>query len=495
MNHAVGRWLKVGVLMFVTAALVACAGAAGKPGLPGQPGQPGEPGQPGQPGQPGTPAEQVPTVVGTIDDVSVDVGASVSVDVEDNFDDPEGEPLTYSADSSDDTVATESVTGSVVTVTGVAAGTATITVTATDTDNLPARQTFDVTVGGGDPDDTDTEPQVEGVSTDCETLDVGGTCEVTVPEGNTVKSGDSNLLTVTEIDDHWEVLAIAKGDTTVEVRDSITNDEVTTIEVHINNQAPTRTTKNPALAQLRFNDGMAAATGDGGKADYPDDNVAASAAKPLYKIVVDKAEAVALNLDEYFQDADSGDDLTFSAKSSHPERAIVVGYIAVADGTTEVLVDVLYNTGNEVTFAISATDDDAEDALVSAAPLLLRVELKPVLSWEYGVEQYDAPQDYDFHTPRDVDYRRNDPDNPNDDTDDDGDVETRAGWHQLVFTADGMGVGDAGFKFAQHVVSADANASTENASTTSAVHMDMCDVVFPSVQTQGPKSQTGRATR
>ena len=32
MNHAVGRWLKVGVLTFVTAALVACAGAAGEAG-------------------------------------------------------------------------------------------------------------------------------------------------------------------------------------------------------------------------------------------------------------------------------------------------------------------------------------------------------------------------------------------------------------------------------------------------------------------------------
>ena len=61
MNNAVGRWLKVGVLTFVTAALVACAGAAGKPGAPG------EAGAPGQPGQPGQPAQLPPLAVGTIE--------------------------------------------------------------------------------------------------------------------------------------------------------------------------------------------------------------------------------------------------------------------------------------------------------------------------------------------------------------------------------------------------------------------------------------------
>ena len=205
MNHAVGRWLKVGVLTFVTAALVACAGAAGRPGAAG------EPGEPGAPGEPGSVAQLPPLAVGTIDDVALDVDGTTTVDVADNFNEPEGEPLDFSVDSSDVAVAAVSISGSVVTVTGVAAGDARITVTATDTDSLSARRTFAVTVGGG-VDDDDTDPSVEGVSSDCETLDVGGTCQVTAPDGNTVKSGNSNMLTVSKEDGYWEVLAIAKGE-------------------------------------------------------------------------------------------------------------------------------------------------------------------------------------------------------------------------------------------------------------------------------------------
>ncbi|MCY4482184.1 MAG: hypothetical protein OXC12_04845 [Spirochaetaceae bacterium] len=476
MNNAVGRWLKVGVLLMVVVALAACQGAAGAPGEPGPPGPPGPTPTTPTPEPTEPPAEQPPATVGTIAAVTVAVGATHMVDVAANFSEPEGEALTYSADSDDTAAATVSVSGSVVSVTGVADGTATITVTATDTDSLSARQTISVTVGAGD---------VVDESGDCATLDVGGTCKVTAAAENSVKSGNTNLLTVTKKDGYWEVLAIAKGTTTVEVRNTATNALVETIDVHINNQAPTRTDKTHGLAQLMFD--------SGGEADYPDDDIAASPAKPLYKIVVDKtATADALNLDEFFTDAD-GDDVTFSAKSSHPDRAIVVGYIEVANGTTEVLVDVLHNTGDEVTFTFSATDDDSDDPKVSADDnsLLLRVELKPVLSWEYSVGQYDAPQFFNFHNPNDVDYRRNNPLNFNE-TDD-----TRDGWHQLVFSGDVDNV--AGFKFAGHV-SGDANDSTdpaqdgeagESASTTAAAHMDMCDADEFTSPNTGPETDNG----
>ena len=64
MNHAVGRWLKVGVLTFVTAALVACAGAAGKPG---------------EPGAAGAPAQVPPLPVGTIPDQALEVAGTKTV--------------------------------------------------------------------------------------------------------------------------------------------------------------------------------------------------------------------------------------------------------------------------------------------------------------------------------------------------------------------------------------------------------------------------------
>ena len=106
MNHAVGRWLKVGVLTFVTAALVACAGAAGKPG------------------EAGADAEVPPLPVGTIPDQALEVAESGTVALASYFSEGEGETLTYTAASSAATVATVSVSGSTLTITAVAVGSA-----------------------------------------------------------------------------------------------------------------------------------------------------------------------------------------------------------------------------------------------------------------------------------------------------------------------------------------------------------------------------------
>ncbi|MDE0226978.1 MAG: hypothetical protein OXP28_17850 [Gammaproteobacteria bacterium] len=391
-----------------------------------------------------------PTIVGTIDGITVGAGETTSVNAGDSVD---GTDLTYSAQSSDTDVATVAVEGSVVTVTGVADGTATITVTVTDANGKSVELSFEVTVGDGD------QEEITGASSDCDTLDVGDTCKVMAPDGTTVRSGNQNLLTVTKKDGYWEVLAIAKGDATVEVRNSDTNALVDTFKIHINNRAPKRKGDNPGLQQLAMAS-TAAATLE--TPDYPDDGAdplfddddgdpvfVNSAKEPLYKIVVSKAaNAPALNLNDYFTDPD-GDDIRFTAKSSHPDRAIVVGYNEIADGTTEVLIDVLHNTGDVVTFTFSATDDD--DTRARSADdnsLLLSVELRPVLSWRYDVGQFDAPQNFNFHNPRNVDYRRNDPDNHND-----PDPPNRRGWHQLVFTGDENA--EAGFKFAQDMAGVD----------------------------------------
>ena len=80
----------------------------------------------------------------------LEAGASpYQVDVAAHFSDPDGDPLTYAADSSDQSVATVSTTGSTLSVTPIAKGTATITVSATDPHNLAATQQFPVTVTSG----------------------------------------------------------------------------------------------------------------------------------------------------------------------------------------------------------------------------------------------------------------------------------------------------------------------------------------------------------
>ena len=93
-------------------------------------------------------ANQPPLPVGTLADRTLLLGASaVTVDVARSFTDSDA--LTYAAASSQTSVGTVSVSGSMVTITPGAAGRSIITVTATDTgsSNPSAAQRFTVTVG------------------------------------------------------------------------------------------------------------------------------------------------------------------------------------------------------------------------------------------------------------------------------------------------------------------------------------------------------------
>ena len=87
-----------------------------------------------------------PTASGTIADQTVTAGNTATVSVSGKFSDSDGDTLYYVALSDDEPVATVSVSGANVVVTGVSAGTATITVTATDGSVPRPEQEFDVTV-------------------------------------------------------------------------------------------------------------------------------------------------------------------------------------------------------------------------------------------------------------------------------------------------------------------------------------------------------------
>ena len=89
---------------------------------------------------------RAPEVVEMIADVEVYVDGAVVVDVAVGFADPDGDELEYSATVSDTARATVAVSGSLVTVTGVAVGSATVTVTARDPEGLSAEQSYGVTV-------------------------------------------------------------------------------------------------------------------------------------------------------------------------------------------------------------------------------------------------------------------------------------------------------------------------------------------------------------
>ena len=89
---------------------------------------------------------RAPTAVGTIPAQPLDVGDTVDLNVESYFSDPDGDPLTYTASSSDTSIATGKMTKSVITLTAVAAGTATVTVKALDPRGLKVTQDISVTV-------------------------------------------------------------------------------------------------------------------------------------------------------------------------------------------------------------------------------------------------------------------------------------------------------------------------------------------------------------
>ena len=121
--------------------------AAGQP--QSQPQQRAEPEPQVETAQPPPPPNRAPELASAIGDVSgLEAGATREVALAGAFSDPDGDPLTVTAASGDESVATVEVAAddSALTVTGVAAGTATITVTAGDADGNSVSDTFEVSV-------------------------------------------------------------------------------------------------------------------------------------------------------------------------------------------------------------------------------------------------------------------------------------------------------------------------------------------------------------
>ena len=92
-------------------------------------------------------ANRSPEPVGTISAQTLgESDGAIALNVEPYFRDPDGDPLTYAAVSSDRGVVTAAVTGGTVFLTPVSAGAATVTVTARDPAGLSAAQAVAVTV-------------------------------------------------------------------------------------------------------------------------------------------------------------------------------------------------------------------------------------------------------------------------------------------------------------------------------------------------------------
>ena len=98
------------------------------------------------------PVNQPPQVATPLPAVEIQVGTTATVSLRAAFTDPEGDPLTITADTARPDVAAVSVSGGDLVVRGVQVGTSTVTVRATDRQpggGRPVSQTFEVTVVPG----------------------------------------------------------------------------------------------------------------------------------------------------------------------------------------------------------------------------------------------------------------------------------------------------------------------------------------------------------
>ena len=164
---------------------------------------------------------RAPEAVGSISDQTIDEGASTTIDASSYFRDPDGDPLNYSAASSDGSTATVSVSGSTVTITGGARGTTTITLTARDPDRLQARQRAGVTVEA-----VNRAPVTSGTISD-RTIDAGDTGEVDVssyfhdPDGDALRyraaSSNTGVAQASVSGSTVTITGMARGTATITV--------------------------------------------------------------------------------------------------------------------------------------------------------------------------------------------------------------------------------------------------------------------------------------
>ena len=176
-------------------------------------------GDPAAPSSPTPPPNRTPLPVGAIPPSQVGVGESIGLDAAAYFSDPDGDTLTYVAESSDTTIATAAVRDSIVTVAAVAKGAATITITATDPEGLSAQQTVAITVPNRPPEAVGEPPDLELIVGAADT--VVAAAYFSDPDGDTLtyvaESSDTTIATSAVHDSIVTTAAVARGAATITI--------------------------------------------------------------------------------------------------------------------------------------------------------------------------------------------------------------------------------------------------------------------------------------
>ena len=162
---------------------------------------------------------KAPVASGAIPAQTVHVGETVTVSLSQYFNDPDGDALTYTAQTTNANVATVSISGSSALVTGVSQGNTTVTVTASDPDGLTAQQVFTVNVPNRAPVAVGAIPDQELFAGDTVRIDVSR--YFNDPDGDalthTAESANANVATISISGSSALVTGVSPGNTTVTV--------------------------------------------------------------------------------------------------------------------------------------------------------------------------------------------------------------------------------------------------------------------------------------
>ena len=265
---------------------------------------------------------RAPRAVGSIDHRVVVAGGSIAVDVAAHFNDPDGDALRYTVTSSDPGRARVAVSGSVVTVTGVAGGTATVAVTAWDPALLSARLEFNVRVPNRAPEAVGTiEDRAVEINRSI-SLDVSP--YFSDPDGNLLRHG-------------------ATASSTARVTVGVSGSTVTITGERAGNVTITVTATDPG--GLSATQSFRVRVVQGNRTPRPVGTIPDAGLATGNTLPVD--------VSSYFRDPD-GDDLDYDANSSNPSvaTAAVAGATLTVTGVDE----------GDATIAVTATDPDGLSA-------------------------------------------------------------------------------------------------------------------------------------
>ena len=284
-----------------------------------------------QPG--GTDPNQAPVVVAAVPALTLKEGNSGTLNTSSHFSDPDGDQLSFSAQSSSTSVATAHVSGTLVELRGVGEGSATVAITASDPDGLSAQLEFRVTVSSSE---TPNRPPA-AVGT-IATQDLRESDSRTLNAASFFTDPDNDPLTFSAQSSSTEVATANVSGTQVELR-----------AVAEGTATVTLTARDPDGLTATHSFGVTVSpAGEANRAPVAVGNISPR--------TLAEGDSETLDASSYFTDPDN-DDLAFSAQSSS------TGVATAAVSGSQIELDAIAH-GN-ATVTLTAEDPEGLTATLS----------------------------------------------------------------------------------------------------------------------------------